>query len=98
MQYSISNPNDTSSFSVEKALYSDTGFYAIVKSKENTDFIIEDNGSIQHKASKRLLNLYDSDNNFYFLIFANISIENNYSVIIKSKKDKSQSLELTTIK
>ena len=98
VQYSISNPNDTSSFSVEKALYSDTGFYAIVKSKENTDFIIEDNGSIQHKASKRLLNLYDSDNNFYFLIFANISIENNYSAIIKSKKDKSQSLELTMIK
>ena len=94
VNYSISNPNNTNSFSVEKAMYSDTGFYAIVKSKEDLDFIVEDVNNTKYKTSKRMLNIFDEDNNFYHLIIANISSDNKASVILKNKKAKSEFIKL----
>lgn len=68
---------------------------AIVKCKEgNTQFILEDSNSKSYKTSRTLLNIYDEDNNFYYLINANIEENAKERIIIKNKKNNSEFAEL----
>ena len=93
--YSIDIQNTTDTFQVEKAVFSETGFYAIVKCKEgNTQFILEDSNSKSYKTSRTLLNIYDEDNNFYYLINVNIEENAKERIIIKNKKNNSEFAEL----
>lgn len=91
--YSIVSQSDNLSFEVEKAIFSDTGFYAIIKTKDDyIEFLLEDGNKNLYNYSIRLLR--KKANQYTFLITSNIPNENSNKINLLNKKDTSQKVIL----
>ncbi len=94
-KYEINNQTQDIHFEVERALYSDTGFYAIIKTKENNiDITIEGSNRKSYSCTRLLLNITDEDDNFYYLITSNIVQEYSNSIILKDHNHNLEVIEL----
>ncbi len=94
-RYEITNKTNNLTFEIERALFSDTGFYAIVKTVgDNTDFILEDVNKNIFIATKLLLKVNPESNSYYYLLTSNLPIEKNSYITIQNKVDNSQYINL----
>ena len=85
----------TETFEIQKAVLTDTGLYAIIKtSKGKPEFIIEDADGNIYQCERNLINLYDEENNFYYLIVSEINEDNYRELFLINKKNKSEAVEL----
>ena len=94
-RYKIEDKEENISFEIERALYSDTGFYAIIKTHENNiNLLLKDTNNKIYPYFKLLLNVTDENDYFYYLITANIAQEYSNLIILQNKKNSSGFINL----
>ena len=94
-KYEIDNQDGNMSFDIERALYSDTGFYAIIKSNENNiNIVIENSNHKIYNCNYILVTASIKDNIYYYLINANIPIEDSNCITLQSKDNMSKKIRL----
>ena len=95
INYEINNQSQDIPFEVERALYSDTGFYAIIKTNEsNLKIMLEDSNNKTYNCNRVLVKASIKDNIYYYLINSNIPSRSRESITLRDKNDNSKIIKL----
>ena len=85
----ITEYEDNNEYNIQKAIITETGFYAIIKSKNmDVNFTLEIDEHYKHKCSYRLLSSYNSEEIYYYLILSDINLTDNYKQLLLKNKNE----------
>lgn len=85
----ITEYEDNNKYNIQKAIITETGFYAIIKSKSmDVNFTLEIDEYYKNKCNYRLLSSYNSEEIYYYLILSDIKLEDNYKQLVLKNKNE----------
>ncbi len=85
----IAEYENNNEYTIQKAIVTETGFYAIIKSKNmDINFTLEIGEDYKHKCSYRLLSSYNSEKIYYYLISSNMNLTENYKQLTLKNKNE----------